>query len=68
MDIETMGRERRSGAGMKLNMLLRDKSGATAIEYGLMTAIISVALLTGLGAFATGLNNQFTYLATVINY
>jgi pilus assembly protein Flp/PilA len=56
------------GAGMRLNVLLKDKSGATAIEYGLISAIVSIALISGLGAFASGLNNQFMYLASIINY
>lgn len=53
---------------MKLTMLLKDNSGATAIEYGLISAVISIALLTGLGSFANNLNAQFFYLANLINY
>jgi pilus assembly protein Flp/PilA len=30
--------------------LMRDLSGATAIEYGLIAAIMSVALISGYGA------------------
>lgn len=32
--------------------LLRDEQGATAIEYGLIGALISVAIIGGLQAFA----------------
>jgi pilus assembly protein Flp/PilA len=39
--------------------LLKDESGATAIEYGLIAALISVALITGAGALGTSLNSQF---------
>lgn len=53
---------------MNFKGLLNDKSGATAVEYGLISAIISVALLSGYGAFASALNNQFSYLAGLINY
>lgn len=53
---------------MKLGTLLKDKSGATAVEYGVISAIISIALLTGLGALANNLNAQFFYLANLINY
>jgi len=53
---------------MRFRMILKDKSGATAVEYGVITAIISIALLTGLGAFANNLNAQFLYLANLINY
>ncbi|MFC3078742.1 Flp family type IVb pilin [Phenylobacterium terrae] len=34
---------------------LNDRSGATAIEYGLIAALIAVALLAGLAAFGDGL-------------
>lgn len=54
--------------GMILARLLRDKSGATAIEYGLISAVISIALLTGLGLFANNLQNQFNALSNYINY
>lgn len=53
---------------MNFNRLLKDKHGATAIEYGLISAIMAVALLSGFGAFSSALNTQFNYLATIINY
>ncbi len=43
--------------------LLKDESGATAIEYGLIAALISVALITGATALGTSLNDQFTGLS-----
>jgi pilus assembly protein Flp/PilA len=42
--------------------LLKDESGATAIEYGLIAALISVALITGATALGGSLNNIFTGL------
>ena len=42
--------------------LMKDESGATAIEYGLIAALISVALITGARALGTGLNEQFNFL------
>ena len=42
--------------------LLKDESGATAIEYGLIAALISVALIGGATALGKGLNSQFTFL------
>ena len=33
-----------------VSRFLKDESGATAIEYGLIAALISVALITGAGA------------------
>ena len=39
---------------------LHDESGATAVEYGLLTALISVVIMGSLNALATGLTNTFT--------
>jgi len=38
---------------------LRDESGATAIEYGLIAAGISVAIIVTVQALGTKLNNVF---------
>ncbi|WP_242219484.1 Flp family type IVb pilin [Shinella zoogloeoides] len=43
--------------------LLKDESGATAIEYGLIAALISVALITGATALGGSLDNIFTGLS-----
>ncbi|MHC2003088.1 Flp family type IVb pilin [Methylobacterium sp. CM6241] len=37
-----------------------DESGATAIEYGLIAALISVAVLTILGTIGTNLTSTLT--------
>jgi pilus assembly protein Flp/PilA len=42
---------------------LENEDGATAIEYGLIGTLISVALIAGFSQLATALNNRFTYLA-----
>ena len=42
--------------------LMKDESGATAIEYGLIAALISVALITGATALGGSLNNTFMNL------
>jgi pilus assembly protein Flp/PilA len=47
--------------------LARDESGATAIEYGLIAALVSVALIAGAGALGTSLNNTFDGLSTELN-
>ena len=41
---------------------MKDESGATAIEYGLIAALISVALIGGATALGSQLNNTFTFL------
>jgi pilus assembly protein Flp/PilA len=38
---------------------VRDESGATAIEYGLIAAGISVAIIVAVGAVGTSLNTTF---------
>ena len=38
---------------------LKDKSGATAIEYGLIAALIAVAIITGVTALGTQTQSTF---------
>jgi pilus assembly protein Flp/PilA len=45
------------------NTFRKDESGATAIEYGLIAALISVAVLTILGTVGTNLTATFTSIA-----
>lgn len=45
----------------------KDESGATAIEYGLIAALISVALITGASTLGNSLDNQFSDLATKLD-
>jgi pilus assembly protein Flp/PilA len=42
-----------------LRRFLNDNSGATAIEYGLIAALISVSILAGYKVIATDLNSQW---------
>jgi pilus assembly protein Flp/PilA len=46
---------------------VNDESGATAIEYGLIAALISVALITGATTLGTALNNTFVNITTKMN-
>jgi len=41
---------------------LKDESGATAIEYGLIAALIAVVLVTALGLVGGNLENTFNYI------
>ena len=43
--------------------LLKDESGATAIEYGLIAALISVALIGGATALGSSLKGVFNSLS-----
>jgi pilus assembly protein Flp/PilA len=40
--------------------LLRDTSGATAIEYGLIVALIAVVIIGAVTALGTNLNTTFS--------
>ncbi len=42
---------------------LKDESGATAIEYGLIAALISVAIITGATSLGSTLNNTFANIS-----
>ncbi|URK87122.1 Flp family type IVb pilin [Rhizobium sp. RCAM05350] len=46
--------------------LLKDKSGATAIEYGLLAALISLGLIAGLGGFSDELLAIFQKITNTI--
>lgn len=48
------------------NRFAKDESGATAIEYGLIAALIAVALITVLGTVGNGLNTTFQSIATKV--
>jgi pilus assembly protein Flp/PilA len=43
---------------------LSDESGATAIEYGLIAAGISIAIITVVNSLGTTLNGVFTSIST----
>jgi pilus assembly protein Flp/PilA len=44
--------------------ITRNKQGATAIEYGLIAALIAVVTITSLTQIGTVLNTEFNTLAT----
>jgi len=44
----------------------RDEHGATAIEYGLIAAGISVAIITVVGSLGSGVNTTFTSVETAL--
>ncbi len=46
-----------------LARLLRNDSGATAIEYGLIAALIAVAAVGAMTTLGTGLSSIFTKVA-----
>lgn len=46
---------------------VKDESGATAIEYGLIAALIAVAIIAGAGALGTAINSKFTTIKTAVD-
>ena len=52
-----------------INMIknfVKDESGATAIEYGLIAALVAVAIIGALTVLGTELSNIFTYVANTL--
>jgi pilus assembly protein Flp/PilA len=47
--------------------LMNDESGATAIEYGLIAALVSVAAISALTALGTSLDAIFNVVSTKLN-
>ena len=47
-------------------MKLRDKRGATAIEYGLLAALIAVVIIGSVQIVGTNLNGLFTKVSTMV--
>ncbi len=51
----------------RLRLLLADRRGATAVEYGLIVAIISGALILGLESVRDNLQTVFRLIFEAIN-
>ena len=47
-----------------ISRFIRDESGATAIEYGLIAALIAVVIITGVTAVGTNLSGTFATLSS----
>jgi pilus assembly protein Flp/PilA len=50
-----------------LKRFLKNEDGATAIEYGLIAALIGVAIITAVGLVGTGLNTTFNTISTKLS-
>lgn len=46
--------------------LMKDESGATAIEYGLIAALIAAVLIGALTAVGSNLNSKFESISTSV--
>jgi pilus assembly protein Flp/PilA len=50
----------------KFQSLIRNENGATAIEYGLIAALIAVVIVGGVTAIGTNLSTLFTTVSTKV--
>lgn len=50
-----------------LKRFLKNEDGATALEYGLIAALIGVAILTAVGLVGEGLDEVFTKVSTPLS-
>jgi pilus assembly protein Flp/PilA len=50
-----------------LKRFLKNEDGATAIEYGLIAALIGVAIILAVTAVGDGLNNTFNNVAAELD-
>jgi pilus assembly protein Flp/PilA len=46
---------------------VKDESGATAIEYGLIAALIAMAIIVSAGLIGNELDTKFNSIATSLN-
>jgi len=49
-----------------IKSLVRDESGATAIEYGLIAALVAIAAMGGMRLLGTSLNSIFSSVGTTL--
>jgi len=50
-----------------LKHFIQDEEGATAIEYGLIAALIAVVIITAVTLVGTNLSKKFSEVATAID-
>ena len=50
----------------RLANFVRDDSGATAIEYGLIMALVFLAMITGVSLFADSVIGVLTHVSTQV--
>lgn len=50
-----------------INKFLKDEDGATAIEYGLIAALIAVAIITAVTAVGSNLDTTFSEVASALS-
>jgi pilus assembly protein Flp/PilA len=51
----------------KLMNFLKDEEGATAVEYGLMVALIAIVIIIAVTFLGASLNNIFSEVGSAVN-
>ena len=49
-----------------IKRFMTDESGATAVEYGLLVALIAVVIITAVTTLGTNLSSKFNTVATSV--
>ena len=49
-----------------ITQFIRDEEGATAVEYGLMAALIAAVIITAVTSIGTNLTTTFNTVATAL--
>ena len=49
-----------------IKKFVREEEGATAVEYGLLVALIAVVIMAAVGTLGTNLNAKFNSVATSV--
>jgi len=52
---------------ISIKRFFQNECGVTAIEYGLIAALIGVGIITAVGLLGTGLNNTFNSVSTKLS-
>jgi pilus assembly protein Flp/PilA len=67
--VATLGLPKMEGylMGNSFSRFFKDESGATAIEYGLIAALIAVVIITGVTAVGTSLSTTFNTVSGKLN-
>ena len=53
--------------GRQIRVRINDESGATAIEYGLIAALIAAVIITAVTAIGTNLDLKFTAISSAVS-
>lgn len=55
-----------SDAMRRFRRLIRDESGATAIEYGLIASVVVIVIIAGMTGYGDAITAQWNWISGVI--